>query len=125
MLIEVVICMILLTMVALGLVSGVVIARQLTYSNAQRVAAFGLARARLEELKGLRYETIDPLSYSTETNIQFAHLGGTQQKALEATRVTRLTALENPTRIHAAVAVRWYARGRLQQESATTFIYPR
>jgi prepilin-type N-terminal cleavage/methylation domain-containing protein len=121
-LIEVMMATLIVGILATGVISGVTLARRLTYVNAQRVAAFGLAKARIEELKGVGYEDLDAGNPET---LDLVNLGGVNQQIVPARLRTNIRELENPDRKRIVVRVDWRFEGKRVQERVRTFLYPR
>lgn len=124
---EVMVATFLVGILGAGVVSGVFTARRLTYVNAQRVAAFGLAKAKTEELKGVGYDELDSLygAQQQEIDLELVNLGGVNQKVLPATRTTTLQTMTTPDRKLVTVTVEWEFQGREIDETVETFLYPR
>lgn len=110
-----------------GVVSGALTARRLTYLNAQRVAAFGLAKAKVEETKGVGYEELDALygDRTVERDLDLVNLGGVNQEVIPARRILLIRDLSNPDRKQVTVIVRWDFQGSQIEERVETFLYPR
>jgi prepilin-type N-terminal cleavage/methylation domain-containing protein len=126
-LIEVMIATFLVGILGAGVISGATVARRLTYVNAQRVSAFGLAKAKLEELKGRGYNELDALygSQVQEVDLDLVNLGGVTQEVIPATRTLSLQDLTSPQRKRVTVRIQWEFQGREIDETVQTFLYPR
>ena len=68
---EMLVSLSLLGIVGGALVRSVILARQLTYASSQRVSAFGLCRARIEEVRGFDYANIAATNFPAETGFDF------------------------------------------------------
>ncbi len=125
--VEVVIATFLVTFVGAGVVSGVITSQRLNYINAQRVAAFGLAKAKIEELHGVGYEELTERygSIQQEIDLELVNLGGVNQVMIPARRTTFLSDLTDPERKQVTVTVEWDFQGREIQENIETLLYPR
>lgn len=132
-LIEVIIATFLVTLLAGGVFNGIIASRRLTYVNAQRVEAFGLAKSKIEEMKGKRFTELNA-AYGVkqqETDLVFVNLGGDKQKVITANRTTTLEDLgeagndSNPVRKRITVEVEWEYRGRNRSEELVTYLYPK
>ena len=126
-LVEVVVATLLVTLLGAGVIQSTLLARKITYSNAQRVAAFGLAKAKTEELKGVGYEKLTATYGTThsETDLELVNLGGVNQELVKTTRTTTLEDLTSPRRKRVTVSITWDFQGKELEESAEIFLYPR
>lgn len=126
-LIEVVMATFLVTLLGGAVVNGVITARRHTYLNAQRVEAFGLAKSKMEEMKGVGYATLSARygSQQQEIGLEFVNLGGVDQNTITARRTTTLEDLNNPRRKRVRVRVEWEFQGIDADETLETFLYPR
>lgn len=117
----------LVTLLGAGVVNGIIAARRHTYINAQRVEAFGLAKSKIEEMKGKKFDTLSANygNEQVETDLVFVNLGGEKQKTITARRILKQVDVPNPTRKRVTVTIEWDYRGSSKQEEITTFLYPR
>lgn len=125
--VEVVVASLLITLLGAGVFRTAIFSQRITYSNAQRQAAFGLAKAKTEELKGVGYDELDARygSSQQEIDLDLVNLGGVNQKILPATRSTTLQNLSSPQRKLITVTVSWEFQGRSLTETVQIFLYPR
>ena len=100
-------------------------ARQITAASSQRVSAFGLCEARLEQARGIDYSDLVAANFPAETGITLSHLSGETQQALLCDRAVAIQNLTSPDRKEVIVTVDWAYRGRALQESSTGILYPR
>lgn len=124
-LVEVAIALGLVTILVTVLVQTIGVARRLTYANAQRVAAFGMCKARLETVRGMDYESVDPTNFVDETDLRFLHLSGRERIPIACTRSVDLATQTNPVRTDVTVNLQWQFLGNVYQESVTGTVYPR
>ena len=122
---EVLVSLTLLGIVGGALVRSVILARQLTYASSQRVSAFGLCRARIEEVRGFDYANIAATNFPAETGIRLSHLGGQNQDPINCDRAVAIQTLTGPDRKEVLVTVSWNYRDRNLQEDITGILYPR
>ena len=125
--VEVVVASLLITLLGAGVIRTAIFSQRVTYSNAQRLAAFGLAKAKTEELKGVGYSELDTRygSSQQEIDLDLINLGGVNQKILPATRSTTLQDVTSPQRKLITVTVSWEFQGRQLSETVQVFLYPR
>jgi type II secretory pathway pseudopilin PulG len=96
---------------------------QLNYHSAQRFAAYGLCRERLEEARVADYD--DLVVGSRVETVRFGHLGGVRRQALEGQLTTVIESHTLPMdRRHVEVAVAWRHGDRNFRERAATIVYP-
>lgn len=96
---------------------------QLNYHSAQRFAAYGLCRERLEEARVADYEDLDA-GQRVET-VRFGHLGGVRRRALEGQMTTLIESHATPLdRRHVEVSIAWRHGDRVFSERAATIVYP-
>ena len=121
---------VLVSLAVLGVVGGafvrsVIVARQLTYASSQRVSAFGLCQARIEEVRGFDYVSIAATNFPAETGIRLSHMGGHNQEPVTCDRTVGIQSLTGPDRKEVIVTVSWNYRGRNLQEDITGILYQR
>ena len=123
-LLEVLVATALIAMVLAGAVQAVVAINRMNYHSGQRVAAHGLCRQRIEELRSAPYDELQ-LGEEEET-VRMANLGGTQRNPISAVRATLIEQRSDAgmPRLHVTVTIDWHHTGRDFSESATTIIYP-
>lgn len=124
-LVEVAVAMGLAAMATGGIFQGLVLSKGLNQANEQRVVAFGLCLARLEEVKGMGYEEIVAAEFPEEQTIPMTHLGGSQHVGLSGVRNTVVRDLTNPDRKEVEVQIDWTYRGRALTEHVTGLVYPK
>ena len=124
-LVEVMVSLFLLSVVSLSLTRALVSYRALGYAHAQHVSAFGVARAKLEEVRALPYSDIQASALPTEHNYPFAHLSGAERKPLVCRVRTTVRERTSPERKWVRVRVDWTSRGRRQLVEINTNLYPR
>ena len=131
--VEVVVASLLVTLLGAGVLQTTILARRITYSNAQRVAAFGLAKAMTEELKGIGYEelTADYVAGKTDDDddgvddeLDVVNLGGVNQNIITGIPSISMEELTDPRRKRVAVTISWDFQGRELEESVEIFLYP-
>jgi len=131
--VEVVVASLLVTLLGAGVLQTTILARRITYSNAQRVAAFGLAKAMTEELKGIGYEelTADYVAGKTDDDddgvddeLDVVNLGGVNQNIITGIPSIAMEELTDPRRKRVTVTISWDFQGRELEESVEIFLYP-
>lgn len=135
--VEVVVASLLVTLLGAGVLQTTILARRITYSNAQRVAAFGLAKALTEELKGVGYEelTADYIAGKTavedddddedeQKELDVVNLGGVNQNIITGIPSIAMEELTDPRRKRVTVTISWDFQGRELEESVEIFLYP-
>lgn len=122
---EVMISLLLVTMLIAALVQSIMVGRSLTYSNAQRVAAFGMCKAKLEEMRGMDYTQLVTTNFADEADLRFAHLSGAEQIPITCARTVELTPQTDPERTDVSVQVDWNYRGVALVERVDATVYPR
>lgn len=121
---EVVVMLALVTLLISGIYAGIVNAVHLNYAVAQRVAAFGLCRDTLEQMRGIGYDQVNTTRFGT-TNLWLTHLGGSQMIPLSATRTCTIASHAGPIRKEVNVTIAWTFRGKPFEESIRTYIFKR
>lgn len=124
-LVEVIIALLLASAIIAVLVRSVAVARSLTYANALRVGAFGVCKAKLEEVRGMEYSQLDPTNFVVETGLRFLHLSGRDRLPIACTRSVALNAQTNPVRTDVQVTVQWQYRDTPFQEQVIGTVYPK
>jgi type II secretory pathway pseudopilin PulG len=95
----------------------------LNYHSAQRVAAYGICRERLELARAADYATLT-VGVQEET-IRFGHLNGLRRRPLEGRVTTLIEAHTSPRkRWHVDVSVTWTHGTRTFTERAAAILYP-
>jgi len=108
-----------------SLIRCVVIAKSLNHANEQRVIAYGMAKAKVEELQGLKYDKLIASDFRPERDIAFTHLGGGGHLPLTCTRHTRIYTRNSPDRKEVLTQVQWKYRGKFFREKAIAVLYPK
>lgn len=124
-LVEVMVSILLLGMLGGAVGRSLIMARQITNASSQRVSAYGLCEARLEQARGMDYADVVATNFPAETGITLSHLSGETQQALLCDRSVTIQDLSYPDRKQVVVSVDWTYRGRALQETATGVLYPR
>ncbi len=121
-LIEIMVALMLAAMSSAGIFRGIVLAKGLNQASEQRVVAFSMARAQMEQVKGREYSTL-PSGNTTETGLPLTHLGGEAQTNLTCDRWTIVLTRAAPPRKEVFVIVRWTYRGRNMNEWIRGMMY--
>jgi hypothetical protein len=122
--VEVVVALFLATLIILGIYHTFTLGSDLTYSAAQRVAAFNLCRERIEQMRGMPFDVLISTNFPPE-QLSLTHLGGSACAVIDCMRSCSLSVTSNPTRAEVEVAVQWEFRERPMEESAFGVIYER
>jgi len=123
-LVEVMVSVLMLSLLIAVVYGGVTQGVQSSYLTAQRVSAFGVCKARLEQMRGTEYDEITVTTFP-EQIVEMTHLGGSDRVPLEGTLVSSVTSLAQPTRKQVTVSLSWVFRGREYSESITGSIVDR
>lgn len=115
-LIEVMIAMLILSLVAVGLLYGVMAGVRLNYAASQRAAAFGLCVDLYEQMRGADYDAVSASNFPPET-LRMTHLGGSQRVPLLCRRTCTISPFTGPTRKEVRVEVQWTYLGRPMREN--------
>jgi type II secretory pathway pseudopilin PulG len=99
-----------------GVFSGATRAVQANYAAAQRTAAFGLCKERLEQMRGTDFDRVSEVNFPTGI-VQITHLGGSQRIPLTGFISNSIVSQVSPPRKEVTVTVWWECRGRTLQES--------
>ncbi|MBP7275344.1 MAG: prepilin-type N-terminal cleavage/methylation domain-containing protein [Kiritimatiellae bacterium] len=122
-LVEVLVAAALIALILAGAVQAVVAVNRMNYHSGLRLAAHGLCRERLEELRAAPYADLQV--GEVEDTVRMANLGGTQREPISATRTTIIESHSDGTpRVHVTVSLSWQHTGRDFSESASAVIYP-
>ncbi len=124
-LVEVMVSILLLAMLGGAVGRSLIMARQITAASSQRVSAYGLCEARLEQSRGSDYSDVVATNFPTENGLTLSHLSGETQQALLCNRSVTIQDLYYPDRKEVVVNVDWTYRGQALQETATGVLYPR
>jgi prepilin-type N-terminal cleavage/methylation domain-containing protein len=122
-LVEVVIAIVLISVVASAVAQSMVQARRMTYANAQRWAAFGLCRAKMEDIRSTDYDLLPTMALPEEPGLEMSHLSGRARVRLLCDRTTTVEVLEDPARTVVSVSVTWDYLGRPMEERLTNTLY--
>lgn len=114
-LIEMMIALVIVSMIAVGLLYGVMASVRLNYAAAQRAAAFSLCMELYEQMRGADYDHITPTNYPPQT-VRMTHLGGSQRVPLFCQRTCQIVERDNPRRKEIEIAVRWVYQGKTLTE---------
>lgn len=123
-LIELAVAMVLTSLLIGGIYTGVVSGMNLNYAVAQRVAAFGLCRERLEQMRSSEYADVTSDTFGNE-QLDLTHLGGSERLPLVCARVSTIATLDNPARKAVEVEVTWQYRGIDYKESVAGLVFAR
>ncbi len=125
-LLEVVIGMVIFSILAVGVITGVIRVANLNYVNAQRVAAYGLGYDAVESLKSDGYDAItDQHDLLTPSLEKLTHLGGSGRVPLYAWRWGHVEEKNNPERKKITIWVGWNYQNRNQFEEVIAVVLPR
>ena len=122
---EVMVALLLIAMLSAVLIQSVALSRRITYSNAQRVSAFGMCKGRLEGVRGMEYDQIVVTNFIAETGLQFLHLSGKDRLPIACSRSVTINSQTNPVRKDIQVLVSWNYRGTAFQEQINAVVYPK
>ena len=115
-LVEMMIALVIVSMIAVGLLYGVMASVRLNYAAAQRVAAFSLCMELYEQMRGAHYDYIHPSNYPPQT-LRLTHLGGSQRTPIYCQRTCQIVERDNPSRKEVTVNVAWVYQGRTLNET--------
>lgn len=121
-LVEVMVAMALTVVGIAAVYAGISQGQRMNYLTAQRVAAFGLCRDTLEQIRGMDYESVTTNAYSSQT-VQITHLGGSRRIPLMATRTCDIASYSSPPRKAVTVMISWEYRGRTNSECARAVLF--
>lgn len=121
-LIEVVIASAIIFIVVTGVYQGVIQGLRLNYACAQRIAAFGLCKDRLEQMRGAAYADITPTNFPAET-MKLTHRGGSERIPINCERSSSIQEYSNPILKNVTVTVAWEFAGRTLEETLSAAIY--
>jgi len=124
-LVEVVIVIGLLSLLTVALYTGTVSGQRVNSSNAHRVAAFGLCKGRMEQIKGDAARSFSTVSNFPPEVLRLTHLGGKGRIQSWCTRSCQIVLTNPPDRMEVTVTVVWTNMGRPMQESLTSVIFDR
>ncbi len=114
-LIEMLIALLIVSMMAVGLLYGVLASVRLNYAAAQRAAAFGLCMELYEQMRGADYAGVTASNFPPQT-LRLTHLGGSQRVPLYCQRTCVITPKSNPERKEIQIEVKWVYMGRTLTE---------
>lgn len=114
-LVEMMIALVIVSMIAVGLLYGVMASVRLNYAAAQRAAAFSLCMELYEQMRGADYDYVTPTNFPPQT-LRMTHLGGSQRVPLFCQRTCQIVERDNPRRKEIEVTVRWIYQGRTLTE---------
>jgi len=123
--VETIVGLLLVTLLTLALVESVGLSRRLTYANALRLAAFGMCKSRLEQVRALGFDQLNPTNFPAETAIRFAHLSGRSRLPLTCNRSVSFSPQVDPERTDVQVTVTWNYGGLTLQEHILGSVYPK
>jgi len=114
-----------ITVTVLGsIIYSVATGVRINYMNAQQVAAFGLCREKLEEMRDMDYADVTGAKFPKETSVRIGHLGGREGIALLGERECVITPyVSGPAGKSVTVTVRWTYLGKSHEERLDGAIY--
>jgi len=115
-LVEMLIALLIVSMMAVGLLYGVMASVRLNYAAAQRAAAFGLCMELYEQMRGADYTSVTISNFPPQT-LRLTHLGGSQRMPLYCQRTCIITPKSNPERKEIQIEVKWVYMGRTLRET--------
>jgi Tfp pilus assembly protein PilV len=119
---EVIVSVVLVALMIGGVYAGLMNAVSLNYASAQRVAAFGLCRQKLEAIRATAYADVTAANLTSES-VFLTHLGGSRRVPITGTRSCAVVDRSNPTRKDVTVSLSWAFRNRTFQESVSGTVY--
>jgi len=114
--VEVMVAVLIVGIMLAGVFAGATRAVQANYVAAQRSAAFGLCKERLEQMRGADFDSVTEANFPTGT-VQVTHLGGSQRIPLTGFISNSIVSQVSPPRKQVTVTVSWACLGRTLQES--------
>ena len=120
--VEVLVAAVLVSFLAVCVYSVIINGLSLSYGVAQRVAAFGRCKEKLEQMRGAGYDNVTTADCAT-CSILLTHLGGSRRLPLMADRSCTIADVASPTRKVVTVTVEWTFMGRGFEESVSGAIY--
>lgn len=121
-LVEVMVSMALVAIFSTGLYAAIIQASRANYQASQRVAAVGLCRERLEQMRGVPYQNLNSAHFPDET-VQLTHLGGTAMLPLMGMRRCTFQTLYAPSRTVVSTEVEWVYAGHTNREVFYSVIF--
>ena len=110
-------------MMAGAVVRSVGMARQLNYAASLRLSAFGLCKAKLEQIRAEDYSSVESSNFPKEPGLSLSHLSGKSQNRIFCDRSTSVQDFVSPDRKVVGVTVSWQFRGRPLQEQISGVLY--
>jgi Tfp pilus assembly protein PilV len=123
-LVEVLVSLMLASMAALTIYSGISLAMRHSQHTAHRVAAFGRCRQLLEEMRGAPYAQVTAARFPDET-VRLTHLGGMNRIPVEAVVASTITEAADPARKLVVVTAEWEYMGRAMTETVAGHVFDR
>ncbi len=123
-LVEVLVAMMIVAVLAVGVYSGIVQGSRLNYAASQRVAAFGICRSLLEEMRSAGYNAVTSTNFP-EKNVFITHLGGSDRIPLAGVCSNQITFAGDPDRKEVSIWTTWNYRGRSFTEVLDGVVYHR
>jgi type II secretory pathway pseudopilin PulG len=124
-LIELVISLMVISVLAAALIHSVLLAQHIIHATSQRVSAFGMARAKFEEVQSCAFSDVATTNFPDETGIRLSHRSGPNQLAVNCTRTVTIQPQTAPERKEVDVSVTWNFLDRTLTETIRGVIYPR
>ncbi len=123
-LVEVVVTMMVVAMLAVGVYSGIVQGSRLNYAASQRIAAFGICRSVLEEMKSAGYNAVTATNFPAHS-VTITHLGGSDRIPLSGMCSNQIATVSSPDRKNVTVWASWNYQGRPFWERVDGVVYYR
>ncbi len=123
-LVEVLVTMMIVAVLSVGVYSGIVQGSRLNYAASQRVAAFGICRSLLEEMRSAGYIAVTSTNFPEQT-VPITHLGGSDRILLSGSCSNRITSASDPDRKNVTIWTSWDYRGRSFVEILDGVVYHR
>ena len=121
-LLEVMVAVVVVTIVAGGLFSSIILANQILYAGSQRQAAFGLCMAQFEQMHIVNFSDVNTTNFPPQS-LQLTHLGGSARVPLGCTVSSAITPVSNPNRKTVHIVVAWNYRGKPMAETLDGVIF--
>ena len=123
-LVELMVAAALSTTVVLGVVNGVVSGTQMSYLNAQHMAAFGLCQDKLEQIREMPFGQVTESDLAYEPNLRLTHCGSSNDsEPVEADRTCTVTPLAGVDGKAVTVTVTWGHAGDTRKEELAALVF--
>jgi prepilin-type N-terminal cleavage/methylation domain-containing protein len=114
-LIELMVAVFVLAILAPGVYQGMIRGLEFNALSSQHLAASGLGREWLEQMRGLPYTSVTAANFPLE-NVLLNHVGVMDRIPVQATRSATIQELTSPQRKVVTVRVEWNHRGRVHRQ---------